>query len=205
MNGSPDDVRECFGRLGFGQFIASQFNGLASITFGVGKCQGGEDANVFHSDALHTLLRTQPHACERAAENVRAGPVVIVHEEDGAQNGICNVERVNVLFDDPLAFEMFLPHAAMRGANRRIEQMLHPCGFGCVGNGFALLDLTFKTYVGQPEVLHAKDAINSLERGIEFGAVIQVACDKFCAERFEFLRGGLVHITRQCADYPAFC
>ena len=81
--------------------------------------------------------------------------------------------------------------------------MLHTRSFGGIGNGFSLLDLTFETYIGQPEVLHTENAISTFERGIKFGAVIQVACDELCSERLEFLRGGFGDITRQSADLPA--
>ena len=101
-------------------------------------------------------------------------------------------KRMDVLLDDPLAFEMFLSHAAMRRTHRRIYKMLNTCGFGGIGNIFSLSDLAFETNIRQPEILHAKDAVRAFECRIEFSAVIHIACDEFRAEGFQFLCGRLV-------------
>jgi len=68
---------------------------------------------------------------------------MIVHEKDRTQNGVENVEGMDVLLDDPFALEMFLPHAIMRGTNGGKNKMLHARKLGGISNIFALLKLAF--------------------------------------------------------------
>lgn len=77
----------------------------------------------------------------------------------------------------------------------RIHKMLNTSGFGSICHQFALFDFAVETNIRKPEILYTKDAIHTLECSIKFGTIIQVACEELRAERFEFLRGWLVHIT----------
>src|SRR5687768_17234469 len=83
--------------------------------------------------------------------------------------------------------------------------MLNTCVFDGIRNILSLLDRSIVSNTLQPEVLHAEDAIYALERRIKFSTVIHVSWHDFCTERFQFLRGRLVDITRQCAYLPLVC
>src|SRR5688572_9831458 len=83
--------------------------------------------------------------------------------------------------------------------------MLNTGGFGSIGYIFPLTDLAFETNTRQPEILYTKNSVYILECGIELSAVIHVAWNEFRAERFQFLCGRLVEVTRKSADVPAIC
>ncbi len=59
---------------------------------------------------------------------------MIVHEECRAQNSVWDVQRMNVLLNDPFALKVLLPHTAMRRADRGIHKMLNTRGFGSIAN-----------------------------------------------------------------------
>src|ERR671912_555394 len=83
--------------------------------------------------------------------------------------------------------------------------MLNTGSLRRIGYIFPLTDLAVETNTRQPEILHAKDPICILERGVELCAIIHVAWNDLSAEGFQLLCGRLVKITRQGAHLPAIC
>ena len=112
---------------------------------------------------------------------------------------------MNVLLNDPFAFEVFLSHATMGGPDGREHQQFHAGSFCNVGNIFTLPDLAIKTNRWQPVILYAENTIDIPEGGGQFGLVIHIARENLGAQRSEFLCGGFVRIARQRPHLPAVC
>ena len=158
------------GRVGQGELVAGDVEGLADEPVRLGKDDPGDRRDVVDGDHLQAGRGSQRcHDSQALVAWLCAPGHEVLHEEDRPHDGERQPQSLEVVLDLGLGLKVGDAGLLVGRAHRGIDVVAHAGRRGCLTQRLALGDLVLCASLEGGR--HGKDAVDALQRGQQAGFV----------------------------------